>query len=217
MAMIKITTLFIMESISATITSVSAKANIVIDANKVVEIMPAILASVAATKGVQTESSVKAEKEEVSKLTEEKEEVSKLTEEQEEVLKSVYENAKSASETILHEPSVSNTIKVAKIVGQTIKRLEEAVKLGKKLAGKDKKIVAMELCRRTIKELIKDEGLKLHILNKFDTIGEQMLETMIDVSNDLNKHIEKVEKTVKQVEEVVTTSCAGIKTLFSKK
>jgi hypothetical protein len=215
--MIKITTLFIMESISATITSVSAKANIVIDANKVVEIMPAILASVAATKGVQTESSVKAEKEEVSKLTEEKEEVSKLTEEQEEVLKSVYENAKSASETILHEPSVSNTIKVAKIVGQTIKRLEEAVKLGKKLAGKDKKIVAMELCRRTIKELIKDEGLKLHILNKFDTIGEQMLETMIDVSNDLNKHIEKVEKTVKQVEEVVTTSCAGIKTLFSKK
>lgn len=206
-----------MESISATITSVSAKANIVIDANKVVEIMPAILASVAATKGVQTESSVKAEKEEVSKLTEEKEEVSKLTEEQEEVLKSVYENAKSASETILHEPSVSNTIKVAKIVGQTIKRLEEAVKLGKKLAGKDKKIVAMELCRRTIKELIKDEGLKLHILNKFDTIGEQMLETMIDVSNDLNKHIEKVEKTVKQVEEVVTTSCAGIKTLFSKK
>jgi len=215
--MIKITTLFIMESISATITSVSAKANIVIDANKVVEIMPAILASVAATKEVQTESSVKAEKEEVSKLTEEQEEVSKLTEEQEEVLKSVYENAKSASETILHEPSVSNTIKVAKIVGQTIKRLEEAVKLGKKLAGKDKKIVAMELCRRTIKELIKDEGLKLHILNKFDTIGEQMLETMIDVSNDLNKHIEKVEKTVKQVEEVVTTSCAGIKTLFSKK
>lgn len=197
-----------MESVATTVSSVSAKANIVIDTSKVVEIMPAILASVADKKVlVPTENSAKAEKEEVSKLTEE----------QEEALKSVYEKAKSASETILHEPSISNAVKVAQVVGQTIKLLEEAAKTGKKIAGKDKKIVAMELCRRTIKELIKDEGLKLNILNKFDTIGEHMLETMIDVSKHLNISVEKVQETVKQVEEVAITSCAGIKTLFSKK
>jgi hypothetical protein len=196
-----------MESVVTSIASVSATADIAIDASKVVEIMPAILASVASTKEVPTESSAKAEKDEVSKLTEE----------QEEVLKSVYEKAKSASETILHEPSISNAVKVAQIVGQTIKLLEEAVKTGKKLGGKDKKIVAMELCRRTIKELIKDESLKENILNKFDTIGEQMLETMIDVSKHLNISVEKVQETVKQVEAVATTSCAWMKPLFSKK
>jgi hypothetical protein len=196
-----------MESVAATVSSVNAKANIVIDTSKVVEIMPAILASVAATKVLPTESVAKTEKEEVSKLTDE----------QEEALKAVYEKAKSASETILHEPSISNAVKVAQIVGQIIKLLEETAKTGKKIAGKDKKIVAMELCRRTIKELIKDEGLKLNILNKFDTIGEQMLETMIDVSKHLNVSIEMVQETVKHVEEVAITSCAGIKTLFSKK
>jgi ElaB/YqjD/DUF883 family membrane-anchored ribosome-binding protein len=199
-----------MESVVTSIASVSATADIAIDASKVVEIMPAILASVASTKEVPTKSSEKAVKAE-------KDEVSKLTEEQEEVLKSVYEKAKSASETIINEPSISNAVKVAQIVGQTIKLLEEAAKTGKKLAGKDKKIVAMELCRRTIKELIKDESLKENILNKFDTIGEQMLETMIDVSKHLNISVEKVQETVKQVEAVATTSCAWIKPLFSKK
>lgn len=192
-----------MASAVTNLSSINATATLIIDPSKIVEIMPAVLA----TKAVPS----------VVAPATEKEEVSKLTEEQEEVLKSVYEKAKSASETILHEPSISNAVKVAQIVGQTIKLLEEAVKTGKKLAGKDKKIVAMELCRRTIKELIKDEGLKLNILNKFDTIGEQMLETMIDVSKHLNISVEKVQEAVAQVEAVATTSCAWIKPLFSKK
>jgi len=192
-----------MASAVTNLSSINATATLIIDPSKIVEIMPAVLTTEATPSVVAPAT--------------EKEEVSKLTEEQEEVLKSVYEKAKSASETIINEPSIGNAVKVAQIVGQTIKLLEEAAKTGKKLAGKDKKIVAMELCRRTIKELIKDEGLKLNILNKFDTIGEQMLETMIDVSKHLNVSIEMVQETVKHVEEVAITSCAGIKTLFSKK
>jgi hypothetical protein len=192
-----------MESTATTLSSVSATATLIIDPSKIIEIIPTVMVSEVAPS--------------VAAPATEKEEVSKLTEEQEEVLKSVYEKAKSASETILHEPSISNAVKVAQIVGQTIKLLEEAVKTGKKLVGKDKKIVAMELCRSTIKELIKDEGLKLNILNKFDTIGEQMLETMIDVSKHLNISVEKVQETITQVEAVATTSCAWMKSLFSKK
>ena len=192
-----------MESTATTLSSVSATATLIIDPSKIIEIIPTVMVSEVAPS--------------VAAPATEKEEVSKLTEEQEEVLKSVYEKAKSASETILHEPSISNAVKVAQIVGQTIKLLEEAVKTGKKMVGKDKKRVAMELCRSTIKELIKDEGLKLNILNKFDTIGEQMLETMIDVSKHLNISVEKVQETITQVEAVATTSCAWMKSLFSKK
>ena len=192
-----------MESAVTNLSSISANATLVIDPSKIVEIIPAVLVT-DATPSV------------VAPVTE-KEEVSKLTEDQEEVLKSVYEKAKSASETIINEPSIGNAVKVAQIVGQTIKLLEEAAKTGKTLAGKDKKIVAMELCRRAIKELIKDEGLKLNILNKFDTIGEQMLETMIDVSKHLNISVEKIQETIKEVEVVTTTSCAFLKPLFSKK
>ena len=192
-----------MASAVTNLSSINATATLIIDPSKIVEIMPAVLTTEAPPSVVAPAT--------------EKEEVSKLTEEQEEVLKSVYEKAKSASETIINEPSIGNAVKVAQIVGQTIKLLEEAAKTGKKLAGKDKKIVAMELCRRTIKELIKDEGLKLNILNKFDTIGEQMLETMIDVSKHLNISVEKVQETIKEVEAVATTSCAFLKPLFSKK
>jgi hypothetical protein len=192
-----------MASAATNLSSINATATLIIDPSKIVEIMPAVLATEAAPSVVAPAT--------------EKKEVSKLTEEQEEVLKSVYEKAKSASETIINEPSIGNAVKVAQIVGQTIKLLEEAAKTGKKLAGKDKKIVAMELCRRTIKELIKDEGLKLNILNKFDTIGEQMLETMIDVSKHLNISVENVQETIKEVEAVATTSCAFLKPLFSKK
>lgn len=206
-----------MESASATLSSVTTDAVIHIDASKVVEIMPAILASVTSNKVVEATVSEPATEKEKKEEKEEKAEVAKLTEEQEEVLKAVYEKAKSASETIINEPSINNSVKVAQIVGQTIKLLEEAAKTGKKLAGKDKKIVAMELCRRTIKELIKDEGLKLNILNKFDIIGEQMLETMIDVSKHLNITVEKVEEIKNQVEQVAVSSCSFLKPLFSKK
>lgn len=209
-----------MESAATTLSSVTTDAVIHIDASKVVEIMPAIMASIATNKVVEatvSEPAAEKEKKEEKEEKEEKVEVAKLTEEQEEVLKAVYEKAKSASETIINEPSINNSVKVAQIVGQTIKLLEEAAKTGKKLAGKDKKIVAMELCRRTIKELIKDEGLKLNILNKFDTIGEQMLETMIDVSKHLNITVEKVEEIKNQVEQVAVSSCSFLKPFFSKK
>jgi hypothetical protein len=200
-----------MDSSAATsISSVSTTAALVIDPSKIAEIIPAVLATA-------TNTVVESVPEEDKKGKAEKAEVSKLTDEQEDALKSVYEKAKSASETIINEPSISNSIKVAQIVGQTIKLLEEVANTGKKLVGKDKKIVAMELCRRTIKELIKDEGLKLNILNKFDTMGEQILETMIDVSKHLNITVEKVEEIKNQVEQVAVSSCSFLKPLFSKK
>lgn len=206
-------------SVATNISSVSATATLVIDPRKFSEIIPAVLATTTANTVITPEATASVA-EPVSEKKDEKEEkveVAKLTEEQEEVLKAVYEKAKSASETIINEPSINNSIKVAQIVGQTIKLLEEAAKTGKKLAGKDKKIVAMELCRRTIKELIKDEGLKLNILNKFDTIGEQMLETMIDVSKHLNITVEKIEEIKNHVEQVAVSSCSFLKPLFSKK
>lgn len=203
--------------VTTNIASISATAALVIDPRKFSEIIPAVLATAATNKVVEATVLEPASKKDKKEEKDEKAEVAKLTEEQEEILKAIYEKAKSASETIINEPSISNSVKVAQIVGQTIKLVEETVKTGKKLAGKEKKIVAMELCRRTIKELIKDESLKLNILNKFDMIGEQMLETMINVSKHLNITVEKVEEIKNQVEQVATSSCSFLKPLFSKK
>jgi hypothetical protein len=212
-----------MESVAATVSSVNAKANIVIDTSKVVEIMPAILASVVATHAIPTESVEKAEKG-VSKLTEEKEKATKdkvelnvFTKEQQEALDVLFVKAKAACETIIHAESSNNAVKLTQIIGHVAISIEQSVKSGIKLLSVDKKIIAMELCRRIIKDAIDNKILQDNILFKFNCIGDEMLESIIHISKNINIDIEKVQETIKQVEEVAITSCAGIKNLFSKK
>lgn len=111
---------------------------------------------------------------------------SKLNEEQKKILSFVYETAKEFATDILNKPSVSEAMKVTQLMGAIIKMLESLTFNQVKLSGSTKKVVAVELGRNLIKDLVKDATAQAGILTVYDFTAEQTLETLIDVSRHVN-------------------------------
>ena len=137
-----------------------------------------------------------------------KDDADKLSSEQKEIIKSVYEKVKESVETILNAKDVESAIKITQTIAAVIKLLEKVSVGDKPLSGASKKLIALELVRILITNLIKDDSVKNNILAMYDTIGETTLETLVDVSRNLN---------IKEVTEVATNCCVGFLSLFSKK
>jgi hypothetical protein len=129
----------------------------------------------------------------------------KLSEDDKKIVKLVYESAKNAVESILTNQNLDNVIKISMSVAQIIKLLETVTIDDHVIPGKTKKLVAIELGKTLINDLIKDDSVKATILPLYDLLAESTLEAMIDVSRNVN---------VKQVTEVATTCCTGIMALL---
>lgn len=137
-----------------------------------------------------------------------KDDEDKLSAEQKQILKSVYEKVKESVEVILNAKDVDSAIKITQTIAAVIKLLEKVSVGDKPLSGSSKKLLALELVRMLINDLIKDDSVKNTILAMYDIIGETTLETLVDVSRTLN---------IKEVAEVATNCCVGFLSLFSKK
>lgn len=181
------------------ISSVSTTPILIIDPKKLIEIMPPIVENT-------VESTV-----ELTSIKKENIEIMMLTKEQQEIFNGLYDKAKSTCDTIVNAVSLNNSIKITQIIGQIVMLIEESVKSGIKLSSVDKKVIAMELCRRTIKESGIDDKLKENILYKFNVIGDEMLETIIHISKNVNID------SIKKVQEVITPCCIGLMSLITKK
>ncbi len=110
-----------------------------------------------------------------------------LTEDQKKLIAQSYETLKQSTQSFLNDTSIDNTIKITKILGQVIKQLEGITLDGKNVSGADKKVVAIELGRQLIKDVIPDET----IISLYDLIAEPTLEAMIDVSKVVNVVVEE--------------------------
>jgi hypothetical protein len=115
-----------------------------------------------------------------------------LTKEQKDVIKIVYNKAKESVETLIGNMNMDNVIKISTTLAQIIKLLEKITLNGNKISGSSKKQVALELFRLLLNDLIKDENVKEGILAIFDVIGDEMIETMVDVSKTVNTSINQV-------------------------
>ena len=110
----------------------------------------------------------------------------RLTAEQRNIVKLIYDTAKETVETILTTANVSDVIKITQCIAAIIKLLEMVTINNAKVAGSNKKQIALELTKDLIKDIIKDEGMKANIIAMYDMVAEQTLETLIDVSRTLN-------------------------------
>lgn len=188
------------------IASVSTSAVLVIDAKKVVEIMPSIIDNTITNTVEMT--SIKKDVDDI-KNNKENIEIVILTKEQEDALNEVYDKAKTICDSIVNIVSLNNSVKITQIIGKVITLIEDLVKSGVKLSSIDKKIIAMELCRRIIKESPLDNKIKENILYKFNAIGDEMLETVIHISKNININI-------KNVQEVITPCCSSFMSFLPK-
>lgn len=110
----------------------------------------------------------------------------RLTAEQKNIVKLIYNTAKETVEGILTTVNVSDVIKITQSIAAIIKLLEMVTINNAKVAGSNKKKVALELTKDLIKDIIKDESMKANIIAMYDMVAEQTLETLIDVSRTLN-------------------------------
>jgi len=116
----------------------------------------------------------------------------RLSAEQKQIVKLIYDKAKESVETILTASNVADAIKITQTIATIIKLLEMVTLNSAKVAGADKKKIALELTRDLMKDIIKDESVKANLLAMYDLVAEQTLETMIDVSRSLNVGVQKV-------------------------
>jgi hypothetical protein len=105
-----------------------------------------------------------------------------LTKEQKEILSVVFEKVKASVEDIMIDMDLSNHIKIMQIISSVIKIVEGLTVMKKTISGVDKKAVALACGRKCIK-MMKDH---LDMLLLYDAIAETAMETMIDVSRNLN-------------------------------
>jgi hypothetical protein len=124
-----------------------------------------------------------------------------VSDEQKKLILQIYDSVKIAVKDTISEQAINETIKITKTIGYIIKQLENIKVDNKSPSGTDKKVVAINLGRIIIKELLSNET---KILELYDVIAEPTLEAMIDVS--------KVVNTV--IMEASRKCCPGLLELF---
>jgi hypothetical protein len=138
------------------------------------------------TNNVANEMNVISEKSvELSVLPVIEEENTSLSEKEKSLVSIVYRHIKHDIETILINFDVSNYTKIIQMVALIMKSIESVTSQKEKIAGAIKKKVALECGRMCIKQM-KDH---MEILMIYDSIAESALETMVDVSRNLNVNV----------------------------
>jgi len=122
----------------------------------------------------------------------------KLDEVDMKIVSNVYAEAKAAAEPILQQADLSVPVKVTKLLAALMKIMEKTQHNGVKIPGLKKKAVALYLLRQLMKDVVADIPLQSYLLSTASTIGEHLLETLVDVSRNVN------------ISEVATTCCMSI-------
>ena len=110
-----------------------------------------------------------------------------LSENQKKIASIIYNSTKNAIKSVLLDDSMHNIMKITLMIGKTIQEIENVKINEKPTTGKDKKAVAIELCRILIKEMVPNN----EILVMYDLMAEPTLEIMIEVSKVVNVEIVK--------------------------
>ena len=123
------------------------------------------------------------------------EEANSLTATQKEALDTVFHDVKDTVENILMNADISIQIKLMQMISPIIKTVQDVSAMKLALTGADKKAVVLECGRKCIKMMLKDH---LDMLALYDTIAEQALETMLDLSRNLKSVHDKLKELEKK-------------------
>jgi hypothetical protein len=110
----------------------------------------------------------------------------------------VYHEAKDAAEPILNDSTLSVPVKVTKLLAALMKIMEKTKVNGAKIPGFKKKAIALYMLRQLMKVVVEDIPLQSYLLSTAQSVGEHLLETLVDVSRNVN------------MAEVATTCCISL-------
>jgi hypothetical protein len=128
----------------------------------------------------------------------------KLDEVDMKIVSNVYAEAKAVAQPILEQADLSVPVKVTKLLAELMKIMEKTKHNGVKIPGLKKKAVALYLLRQLMKDVVADIPLQSYLLSTANTIGEHLLETLVDVSRNVN------------ISEVATTCCMSLISSLAK-
>jgi|LauGreDrversion4_2_1035121.scaffolds.fasta_scaffold72738_2 hypothetical protein len=130
----------------------------------------------------------------VTVLEDIKENVNSLSAKQKEVLDQLYVAAKETTKGIISLQSADHVFTIGRMMAEIVKLTEKASYRGEKIPGAEKKEIALELGKRLVSDpaIISDETIRNGLLTAYDLLGEQLLDTLIDVSQHVNTAIKEV-------------------------
>lgn len=119
--------------------------------------------------------------------------ITPLPEKQEVILNQLYEAAKLATKEILSASSMDDAMKIGKLMATIVKLVEKATYRGEKIPGAEKKEIALALGKRLVSDptVIENDTVRGGVSMAYDLLGEQLLETLMDVSRHVNTAIQE--------------------------
>lgn len=131
-----------------------------------------------------------------------------VTPEQKQVIDSIYADVKGIVSTMSHAFDESIVTTITKIIGEVIKLVQVAKGAHGALSGADKKVIALEVIRLVIIDVVPEEK-RQKILDVLHEIGDSTINVMIYVSHglqDIKKMQQEALKKVEEVQEVVANA-----------
>ena len=126
---------------------------------------------------------------------------------QERIVSVVIDEAKAAAEPILNNGDLPISVKLTKLLGAIMALLEKARINGAKIASENKRVIALYLVKRLVKEVLKDSALRAELLHEISCAATHLLEALVDVSKGMNVLVKAAEKAV--MDKVESCGCCA--------
>ena len=119
----------------------------------------------------------------------------KLSVKQEEVVNELYDTLKETTKELFTTPfaSVDHAMRIGRLVSESMKLVEKASYRGEKIPGAEKREIALALGHCLVRDptVISDETVRGGVCTAYDVVGEQLLETLADVSRHVNTMVKE--------------------------
>lgn len=117
----------------------------------------------------------------------------KLQERQELILNQLYLTLKETMKEILNMESMNHAMKIGKLMAEIVKQVEKVSYPTGKIPGAEKREIALALGKRLVSDqaVIPHDTIRNGLVITYDLLGEQLLETLLDVSRHVNTVIQQ--------------------------
>lgn len=117
----------------------------------------------------------------------------KLSERQELILNQLYETIKETMRETLSLESMDHAMKIGRMMAEIVKLVEKARYSNQKIHGAEKREIALALGKRLVSDhnVIQNDTMRNGLMTVYDVIGEQLLETLLDVSRHVNTVVQQ--------------------------
>ena len=117
----------------------------------------------------------------------------KLQECQELILNQLYLTLKETMKEILNMESIDHAMKIGKLMAEIVKQVEKVSYPTGKIPGVEKRQIALALGKRLVSDqtIIPHDTIRNGLVITYDLLGEQLLETLLDVSRHVNTVVQQ--------------------------